>query len=61
MSEETNGESLPDEELDPFLTQVLIADLMYGKRLDGIRDLPQIKQLIAFEDKFNKIVKSIKT
>ncbi|CAG2162857.1 unnamed protein product [Oppiella nova] len=43
---------------DEFLTQILIADLMFGKRLEGIRNVPQVAHIVSFENKFKQILKN---
>ncbi|CAG2112089.1 unnamed protein product [Medioppia subpectinata] len=54
MSDANDGN---DHSIDEFLTQILIADLMFGKKLVGLKDVPQVRHIVSFHDKFTHILK----
>ncbi|CAG2123333.1 unnamed protein product, partial [Medioppia subpectinata] len=57
MSDANDGN---DHSIDEFLTQILIADLMFGKKLVGLKDVPQVRHIVSFHDKFTHILKNFK-
>lgn len=40
---------------EPFLAEILIADLLYGKGLHHMKDVPQVKQILLYENKLRKL------
>ena len=46
-------------EFDPFLAQVLVADLLYGKGLNHIANVPVVQQIIASEKQLRECFERI--
>ena len=58
MNDEDNGAEDRQSDSNLFLTQILIADLIYGKHLQDLRDVSSLQHLIQFEDKFKELINS---
>lgn len=40
---------------DSFLAEILVADLLFGKGLNHLRDVPEVKQILSHEKKLRKL------
>ncbi len=40
---------------EPFLAEILVADLLFGKGLNHLRDVSEVKQILSHEKKLRKL------